>query len=454
MQTPIVQELSDFLLEVTPLMEQVDDLSLETAAELYDMLDFASKSATTNIDKIGPELRVTICDWQDKILERIITILPPFEKLTEPVGVYTPAIQGYRKWNNVELMKDKGLAGYLLAREIGAHPVMFFGTKLSDYSYSPLLPGLEILCNDSEINVKDAYYEHLRENYAKMDILILHGMYIETIDYLNEYRKLRPDGKVFCGLDMSCYWMVKHNWDSPPAKQFAAQCDIIATSCTFVRDALNRHPKVQFSCRFLPNAFFDPTGTPIIADPEQKENIILTVGRIGTEQKNNEEMLVAFANSKISNKWTLRLVGTVEPAFQAYIDEYFTLRPDLKSRVIFTGPITDKAELYAEYAKAKIFVLTSQLEGGTPNVYAEALVHGCMFITSGIDAADDMTDNGRLGVKYKLGDVNALTSVFNDLCPKASRRAFQTHIPKALDYANRKYDWNCNVKKLAFMLFK
>jgi hypothetical protein len=79
-------------------------------------------------------------------------------------------------------------------------------------------------------------------------------------------------------------------------------------------------------------------------------------------------------------------------------------------RVAFTGAITDKAELYSEYAKAKIFALTSTLEGVTPNVYAEALFHGCMFYhLSGIrrfkpgDNAErcSLTTAGRVAQRYK-----------------------------------------------------
>ena len=85
-------------------------------------------------------------------------------------------------------------------------------------------------------------------------------------------------------------------------------------------------------------------------------------------------------------------------------------------------------------------------------MYAEALVHGCMFVTSDIDAGDDITNFGELGLKYKCGDVDGLANALAKLTASANKDAFRKHIPKALDYANMNYDWHRNAKKLAYML--
>jgi len=287
-----------------------------------------------------------------------------------------------------------------------------------------------------------------------MDVLILHGMYAETIGYLNEYRKLRPDGKVYCGLDMNRYWMGRIIWDDPLVRRFAAQCDVIATSCKSLRDALNRNPKVGFPCRFFPNGFYNAAGIDVTADAKYKKNAIITVGRIGTEQKNNQEMLIAFAKASPSiPNWKLKLIGPVEQGFKPFISEYFKAHPYLKQRVFFPGAINDKNELYKEYARVKIFALTSTFEGGAPNVFAEALVHGCKFITSDIDAADDITNNGELGIKYKLHDIDGLANAMIKLCSESKTADFEEYIPKARSYAARYYDWNRNAKKLTYMLF-
>jgi len=247
--------------------------------------------------------------------------------------------------------------------------------------------------------------------------------------------------------------MEKITWDSVAVTNFSKQCDIIATSCRSLRDALNRNPKVSFPCRWIPNGFLNPFNTTVIADSRIKKNIILTVGRIGTNQKNNGELLIAF--ERVYGKmpgWELRLVGTIEPSFRPFIDKYFKVFPHMRSKVTFTGAITNKSELYREYAQAKLFALTSQIEG-FPNVYAEALVHGCMFITSDIDAADDITNFGELGLKYKCGDIDGLANSLVKLSEQTDNEKLKKHISKALLYANKHFDWHRNTKKLAYMLY-
>ena len=102
----------------------------------------------------------------------------------------------------------------------------------------------------------------------------------------------------------------------------------------------------------------------------------------------------------------------------------------------------------------QVFALSSRTESGTPNVYAEALFHGCMFITSDIDAADDITNSGQLGLKYKGGDIKELSIALMKICSYAEEQGLKEHIPMALEYAAKYYDWNRNAKKLAYMLFK
>ena len=450
----ISRNLWEFIEETEELFAQIEQLSSDTVTELYNMHMQSAKTATDNIADIDTEIRVVICDRLDRLVDKIadfeISLAQPEQ---EQMHVYTPAVQGYRKWGNVELLKDKGLTGYLIAKEIKAKAVMFFGSKQEDYPYLSQLPDIEIVYSEALSGDAAAYYEHLLGNYKKMDVLILHGMYNETMLYLDEYRKLRPDGIVYCGLDMNSYWMSNIDWNSSAARKFAHQCDIIATSCRFLRDELNRNKSVHFPCRWIPNAFYSTIDAEATAKAENKKDIILTVGRIGTAQKNNQELLTAFALvSDVLPSWELRLVGPVEPDFQPFINYYFAQRPDLVERVTFTGAITDKPELYSEYAASKVFALTSMFEGGTPNVYAEALVHGCKFITSNIDAAEDITNYGELGYIYPRGNIDALASSLIGMCTRSGDGAFDKYIPKALDYAAMHYDWSRNAKKLAYML--
>ena len=126
-----------------------------------------------------------------------------------------------------------------------------------------------------------------------------------------------------------------------------------------------------------------------------KENIILTVGRLGTNQKNTELLLEAFAN--VDNKdWKLVLIGPIQESFNSYIKTYFNRYPNLKERVVFNGPITDRRELATWYQKAKIFCLSSKWES-FGIVLIEALFWGNFLVTTNSSSAPDITDNGEYG---------------------------------------------------------
>jgi glycosyltransferase involved in cell wall biosynthesis len=361
-------------------------------------------------------------------------------------------------------MKECGVGPYLLARRQNAKSVMFFCHPDREYPYLKYLPGMELdytvhperILNGKVQNIEhySEYIDYLRAHKDEMDILCLQGPYNSYFDFIERYRALRQDGKIYMALDMSCEWAKGYPWDMESVTEFFSRLDAIATSCRKMRDVLNRDKQVNFGCWWMPNGFYGTEDAPATADARLKENVILTVGRIGTAQKNNEEMLNAFAlASKDIPTWSLRLVGKVDNRFKPFMQRYFAANPQLKQRVIFTGPILDKAELYKEYARAKIFCLTSQVEGGTPNVYAEALFHGCAFLTTDIDAANDITADGTLGASYPLRDIKQLANLMREYCKKTTPHFMRQHIAKALDYGRRYYDWRLNARKWEYMIF-
>jgi len=456
MESVYSQIVNEFLSQTELFMGSLDDLPFETAAELYDIFKEAAKVATENIDDINPQLRVIVCDRQDKVLDRIAEVMPPFMNTGKKLNIFSPSLGDELKpWGNHHLMKDCGLSVYLLAKKIDANPVMFFGDDAEDYPYLSLLPGMEMQYRSLKEPAFPVFERHLKEHWEQMDILVLYGMYEESYGYLDAYRQVRPDGKVYCAFDMNTFWMKSIDWENDQVKNFMRQCDIIATSCRKMRDLLNSMPEIKFPCRWLANGFYNPTGLKITAEAEYKENIILTVGRIGNPEKNHEELLIAFAAaSRALPEWTLRLAGPVNPTFNSFLDWFYNEHPKLKERVILTGSIVDKAKLYDEYAKAKVFTLTSRSESGTPNVYAEALFHGCKFVASDIDGADDITNYGEFGEIYTRGNAEGLAAALIKVCSEANVTGLQDHIPKAIAYAEKYYDWNKISKKLAYMMLR
>ena len=148
--------------------------------------------------------------------------------------------------------------------------------------------------------------------------------------------------------------------------------------------------------------------------------------------------------------WKLKLVGSIDPAFQPFIDRFFTEHPDLTSRIEFTGVISDKEKLFAEYQKAKIFALPSTFEGGTPNVVSEALTAGCAMAVTKFDAWEDAIDEGNCGMAADINDLNGFADILETLCRHPE---LETLSKNSYTYAMRNFDMEAIVAKLYELLF-
>jgi glycosyltransferase involved in cell wall biosynthesis len=130
-----------------------------------------------------------------------------------------------------------------------------------------------------------------------------------------------------------------------------------------------------------------------IKDISEKENIIITVGRLGTKQKNTEMLLNAASELNLKN-WKLVLIGPIEKTecnFQESIDDFYAKHPNLRETIVFTGPIYDKKELWDWYNKAKVFVLPSRSEGFAI-VFAEAVIFRNYVISTDVGGASEMVN--------------------------------------------------------------
>lgn len=175
----------------------------------------------------------------------------------------------------------------------------------------------------------------------------------------------------------------------------------------------------------------------------EKKNIMLTVGRLGTFQKDTETLLNAF---KLANPANLKLVlvGTIEVAFNEFIVDYFEKYPWLKSKVEFVGPISDRDTIMDWYRQSKYFLLSSRNEG-FPLALLEAVANGCYIISSDLPASRDVTGNQKYGKLFPIGDSNSLASIISHLNDDSEILPSPLEI---VEYANQKYDWRAIVGKI------
>lgn len=371
-------------------------------------------------------------------------------------GVYCMAVNGNPNrgggWNNQQLQKDCGLIPWLLTKYNRFKRGVMVGMKCSDdYPYLNDMPELEMdFLPEDTINARINY---INRHAADIDLLILYGVYPQFMPVADVYKTLRPDGKIYLASDMNIGWAKHIPVDHPKYRQFLNQCDIIGASNSTVQEFMKHEWRVNVE--LIRNGWFYPAWANF-ADM-QKENIILTVGRIGSAQKMNHVLLEAFATvaDKIPS-WKIELVGSLDDtfgqnSFKLYVEHFLNLNPNLRDRIIFTGQINDKKKLLEKYKRAKISCLTSKFEG-TPNAAAEALWAANFIITSSIDAANDITDKGRCGRVFPIGDVEKLAKLLKNIC--RDEKLLFNGCKHAAEYARNEFDEHLIVDRLYNLLFK
>lgn len=210
---------------------------------------------------------------------------------------------------------------------------------------------------------------------------------------------------------------------------------------------LNQLPLYSGRIQYLPNGFWRDERIPTDLE-RRKENIILTVGRLGTPEKNTEQLLESFAEIPVVERknWKLLLVGSYTQKILEKAKKMIAADLSLKENIVFTGNIDDKKQLNQYYSKAAIFCLPSRSES-FGIVLIEAIHHGCFpIVTDCCDAFYDMLDNGKYG----------------DIVPNENREALTAALRKAMEnkayvvnrgiqgklYADQYFDWEQIIKKL------
>lgn len=349
-------------------------------------------------------------------------------------------------WLNAQLLKDCGVIPYLLHKNHGCDVTMAGGHK-EDYPNLKYVPGLkmEFLPDGSLQSMMD----YLANESADIDCLLLYGCYPFYFPLADIYKCINPSGKIALALDANSHWMDRIQWTEPSFQKFMNHCDVISAAGRTMQKHLNE--KWPWKIEFVPNGFYNFSEQPWNVDFEKKENIILTVGRLGTTQKATDILLEAFALAadKIP-EWELHLVGGVAKNFECYIKEFWDRFPGLKQRVQFLGHISDRNLLYEQYKRSKIFALPSTFEGGA-NVVAEALYAGNAVAITKIDEYMDATDCERCGLAAEIGDAEGFADILSRLCNSGQLDGMCRH---AYKYAMKTFNMETIVAELYGRIFE
>ena len=307
---------------------------------------------------------------------------------------------------------------------------------------------MDFIEGDTQRCVKDGWYEYrlikryLTRHAKEIDVLNLYHFSIPHIFLLAYYKFLNRKGIAYLKLDADFntfplsekeYYVLKRNPVKEAIKQFLLKkVDVISAES----GEICRRASASFKREIIhvPNGFFEEC-TIDKSVSENKKNIFLTVGRLGCRQKNTESILRAFSQIYRKCDWKLVLVGSSEGTFLSEMKELFDAHEGLAERIIYKGPVSDKAELSRIYSASKVFLLPSRWES-FGLVVVEAQSAGCYLILSDqVVPYAEFTDNGRLGSVIPAEDDDALAD--------AMLRATQTEYDykAARDYAYEHFTW-------------
>lgn len=208
------------------------------------------------------------------------------------------------------------------------------------------------------------------------------------------------------------FWRILRNFWYPFTNGLIVQTELIKG---FYQKTIQ-----ESKIKIIPNPI-DEIMLSVRKDYSERENVILTVGRLDTN-KNQRLLIEAFANLNVDN-WKLIIAGD-----GVLREEYKILTATLgiTDKVEFVGNVNNVSDYYN---KAKIFVFTSNSEG-FPNALLEAMSFGLPCIStdcpSGPSEIIKNNENGFLiDVNNKRQLEKKLTDLMNnpELCIEFSAKA-------------------------------
>ncbi|MGL6025103.1 MAG: glycosyltransferase [Cetobacterium sp.] len=304
-------------------------------------------------------------------------------------------------------------------------------------------------------------YYYIAKNAKDIDVLML--FHVTKCSYWRAYfyKKFNPNGKVYVKADFNLeqYQKEMKRIENSPQnlreylkkrreikeyskrKELVKIADLISYETEKAYDAMkDSYAGVSTTEKttLIPNGYDDFIIEKNFHEKtiEEKENIFLTVGRLGTLQKNTEFLLQILEKVDLKN-WKFYFIGEVEEKFQKKITEFFIKNPNKKNKVIFMGLIKEKIELYNYYNKSKVFVLPSRWES-FGIVMVEALAFNNYILTSNTLAAKDITLNQKIGKIFSLENLEELS------------REMQNIIDDKIDINEKKIDILNHKKKYKY----
>lgn len=216
---------------------------------------------------------------------------------------------------------------------------------------------------------------YLIRNKGYISCLIQFHISLNSIVFGNLFKYLNPRDKLYVKMD-GMYWIEevllkarRNTLKFRLIKSFLNSLDLISIELLEGYKILVENNICDVSLKekvlYIPNGFDEElleSLNLIERSFDEKENLIITVGRLGTYQKNTEMLLNALTEIELKD-WKVFFIGPIDRSFEKSIECFYAKHPEKLASVVFKGSIYDKKALWEYYIRSKVFVLTSRFEG-------------------------------------------------------------------------------------------
>lgn len=288
--------------------------------------------------------------------------------------------------------------------------------------------------------------KHARE----IDILQLFWLSSRNLIFAWIYKKLNSKGIVYIKGDLNTVPRFTKGLKGLVKSRLYKNLDILSVETKEIYDKIKEGYSGEYLkkiTRWMPNGFDSELRESLHIKRKgyhEKENLIITVGRIGTKEKNNEMLLEAISKCELKG-WKVALIGPIEEDFKSYIENFYKKFSHLSDSVIFTEAVYDKSHLWEWYNRAKVFCLTSPSEC-MAQVYSEALTFGNYIITTPVVGSKEITDNERLGCYVDFNSPDSLSKKIQEIIDDDSILKYT--IPEAFKLSDERFNWDVLVNPI------
>lgn len=344
--------------------------------------------------------------------------------------------------SDAHLFKDVCLVPILLGEYLG-YEVTIVTSQINQTLLHEAFPTVKFVHVSTDGNFEENMKLYMIEHAHEIDIAVTFGPYPSYLSILKTYKMYNPLGKIYMKLDVNRYWLSRLFLE-PYFEELLNLCDLVTSECKPIQMAINETLKINV--KRIPNGFYEhfPTEPVSLKD---KKNIILTVGRIDSPEKQVLMAVNAFLSAEIPD-WELRLVGPINEEFKANLLTLINGKTNA-SQVKILGPIYDKVLLEKEYRQAKIFTLTSTVECHA-HVLAEAAKNGCYLICTDVDGVSDITYDGRYGKIHSTSDWEGIANTLKVVTSNESLLATTCYELQAI--ARSSLNWRNLIQQIALYM--